>query len=606
MKTSVRTAGTLVLVGVIALAPAVAAQPTSGSAPITDVHYDVTFTAAGGARRHVSVQMRFTTGEAAPVVLSLPSWTPGSYTIKNFARNVVNFSADQGGSPLRWDKTDQDSWRVFPRGPGPIGIRFDYRADSLTNDGSWARPDFLLFNGTNLFHYPEGSDLNFPATVTVTTEPAWKVVTGMAPTGNRTYAATNYHDLVDMPFFVGRFDLDSAQISGRWLRFATYPMNSVPASERREVFQALSRIVAPQVKVFGDVPWTTYTILQIVDPAKSGGSGLEHVNSHVDILAPEMIGAPVLISLYAHEIFHVWNVKRMRPADLVPYRYDQAQPSPMLWISEGITDYYADLSMVRGGIVDARGFYDLLTQKAVEVASLPEISLEDASVSAWIRPRDGTEYVYYPKGALAGLLLDVMIRDATDNRGSLDGVMRSVYQSTAREARGFTSEEWWSAVSREASGKSFEDFYARYIDGREPLPMDSVLRLAGLRMAGDDLREPRLGVTTTQDSSGYVITQPLPGGPPLPAGLESGDVLLAVGGITLTDQLWLEKFRARYARASDGTEVPVRVRRGTGDQTVKVRLGFVSRVDPRIVEDPGASAKARRIREGLLRGTTRP
>jgi len=262
--------------------------------------------------------------------------------------------------------------------------------------------------------------------------------------------------------------------------------------------------------------------------------------------------------------------------------------------------------MVRGGIVDARGFYDLLTQKAVEVASLPDISLEDASVSAWIRPRDGTEYVYYPKGALAGLLLDVMIRDATDNRGSLDGVMRSVYQSTAREARGFTSEEWWSAVSREASGKSFEDFYARYIDGREPLPMDSVLRLAGLRVAGDDMREPRLGVTTTQDSSGYVITQPLPGGPPLPAGLESGDVLLAVGGITLTDQLWLEKFRARYARASDGTEVPVRVRRGTGDQTVKVRLGFVSRVDPRIVEDPGASAKARRIREGLLRGTTRP
>ncbi len=605
MKTSVQTRDALVGIALAVLAPAVVAQPTA-SAPIADVHYDVTFTAAGAARRHVSVQMRFTTNAGAPVVLSLPSWTPGSYTIKNFARNVVNFSADQGGSALRWDKTDQDSWRVFPRGPGAIGIRFDYRADSLTNDGSWARPDFLLFNGTNLFHYPEGSDLNFPATVTVTTEPEWKVVTGMTASGNRTYAAANYHDLVDMPFFVGRFDLDSAQISGRWLRFATYPTNSVPASERRDVFQALNRIVAPQVKVFGDVPWTTYTILQIVDPAKSGGSGLEHVNSHVDILAPEMIGAPVLISLYAHEIFHVWNVKRMRPTDLVPYRYDQPQPSTMLWISEGVTDYYADLSMVRGGIVDARGFYDLLTQKAVEVASLPETSLEDASVSAWIRPRDGTEYVYYPKGALAGLLLDVIIRDATDNRGSLDGVMRSMYQSTARDGRGFTSDEWWSAVSREAGGKSFEHFNTRYIDGREPLPMDSVLRLAGLRVAGDDLREPRLGVTTTQDSSGYVITQPLPGGPPLPAGLESGDVLLALGGITLTDPLWLEKFRARYARASDGTEVPVRVRRGTGDRTVKVRLGFVSRVDPRIVEDPGASAKARRIREGLLRGTTRP
>jgi len=590
----------------LGLAPSVAAQSSVASAPISDVRYDVIFTAAGATRRHVTVQMRFTSASTAPVVLSLPSWTPGSYTIKNFARNVVNFSADQGGTALRWDKTDQDSWRVFPREPGAVGIRFDYRADSLTNDGSWARSDFLLFNGTNLFHYPEGSDLSFPATVTVTTEPAWKVATGMTPGGERTYTAANYHDLVDMPFFVGRFDLDSAQISGRWLRFATYPTGSVPASERRDVFQALNRIVAPQVKVFGDVPWTTYTILQIVDPAKSGGSGLEHVNSHVDILAPEMIGAPVLISLYAHEVFHVWNVKRMRPADLVPYRYDEPQPSAMLWISEGVTDYYADLSMVRGGIVNARGFYDLLTDKAVEVASLPPISLEDASLSAWIRPRDGTEYVYYPKGALAGLLLDVIIRDATDNRGSLDGVMRSLYQSTAPGGRGFTSEEWWGAVSREANGKSFDDFYARYIDGREPLPLDSVLRLAGLRVGGDEQREPRLGVTTTQDSSGFVVTQPLPGGPPLPAGLESGDVLLAVGGIGLSDALWLEKFRVRYARANDGTEVPVRIRRGAGDQTVKVRLGFVSRVDPRIVEDPRASPKARQIREGLLRGTTRP
>lgn len=605
MKTSVR-AVTLAFTALAGLTPPVDAQSGAAPAPISDVHYNVSFTSAGAARRHVTVQMRFTTASQSPVVLSLPSWTPGSYTIKNFARNVVNFSAEQGGSAVRWDKTDQDSWRVFPRGPGAIGIRFDYRADSLTNDGSWARPDFLLFNGTNLFHYPEGSDLNFPATVTVTTEPAWKVVTGMTQSGERTYAAGNYHDLVDMPFFVGRFDLDSTQISGRWLRFATYPAGSVPGSERRDVFQALNRIVAPQVKVFGDVPWTTYTILQIVDPAKSGGSGLEHVNSHVDILAPEMIGAPVLISLYAHEIFHVWNVKRMRPADLVPYRYDQAQPSPMLWISEGVTDYYADLSMVRGGIVNARGFYDLLTEKAVEVASLPETSLEDASLSAWIRPRDGTEYLYYPKGALAGLLLDVIIRDASDNRGSLDGVMRNLYQSTALRGRGFTSDEWWSAVSREASGKSFEDFYARFVDGREPYPLDSILRLAGLRVGGDEQREPRLGVTTMQDTSGVVVTQPLPGGPPLPTGLASGDVLLAVGGIGLNDPLWLEKFRARYARASEGTEVPVRIRRGTSDQTVRVRLGFISRVDPRIGEDPGASPKARLIREGLLRGTTRP
>jgi predicted metalloprotease with PDZ domain len=356
--------------------------------------------------------------------------------------------------------------------------------------------------------------------------------------------------------------------------------------------------------VFGDVPWTTYTILQIVDSAKAGGSGLEHQNSHVDIIAPELVGAPVMISLYAHEVFHAWNVKRLRPADLVPYRYDRPQPTPLLWVSEGITDYYADLAQVRGGTVNARGFYELLTDKAAEVFASPPTALEDASLSAWIRPRDGTEYLYYPKGAVAGLLIDIMIRDATDNASSLDHVMRALYQTTARN--GFTTEDWWAAVSRAANGKSFAEFHSRYVDGREAFPWDSVLPLAGLRMGGTEQRDPMLGITTSQDSSGLYITQPLEGGPPLPAGLESGDLLVAVAGVRVSDPLWLQKFRARYGRATEGTEVPVRIRRNAREQTVRVRLRFVTRVDPRIVEDSRASPKALRIREGLLRGTTRP
>jgi predicted metalloprotease with PDZ domain len=582
------------------------AQAGATSARISEIHYEVIFTAASAARRQVTSEMRFTVGGEAPVILSLPSWTPGSYAINNFARNASNFYAEQAGAELRWDKIDHDSWRVFPRSAGPVRVRFEYKADSLENEGSWSRSDFLLFNGTNLFLYPEASSLDFPATVTVTTEAAWKVVTGMTSTGERTFTERNYHDLVDMPFFVGRFDVDSVQIAGRWLRLATYPAGTVPAAERAAVFEALNRVVPPQVRVFGEVPWTTYSILQIVDSAQPGGSGLEHQNSHVDILNPDMVGAPVLISLYAHEIFHAWNVKRLRPADLTPYRYDQPQPSTLLWISEGITDYYADLAQVRGGTVNARGFYDLLTEKIAEVALLPPTALEDASLSAWIRPRDGTEYLYYSKGALAGLLLDIMIRDATDNRGSLDRVMRSLYQSTYRNGRGFTSDDWWSAVSREANGKSFDDFSARYVDGREPYPFERILPLAGLRLGGDPVREPRVGIATMQDTSGFYVTDLGPGSPPLPPGLESGDRLLAVGGISVHDPAWLEKFRARYARASEGTEVPVRIQRDGRDQTVRVRLRFVTQVDPRVVEDPRASSKARRIRDGLLRGVTRP
>jgi len=596
----------LLLVAVSAGSHAAFAQTIATSAPITDIRYEVTFTRANAERRVVSSVMTFTVGGDAAVILSLPSWTPGAYEISNFARNVSSFSAEEGGNSLAWDKLDPDTWRVRPRGAGEVSVKFDYQADSLDNAASWSRPDFLLFNGTNLFLYPEGRGFNFPASVSINTEAGWKIATGMTSTGARRFAASNYHDLVDMPFFVGQFDLDSAQISGSWVRFATYPAGSVAGGARIAVWEALKRVIPAEVKVFGEVPWNTYSVLQITDPAYGGGSGLEHQNSHVDVIGPGMGGSPVMPSLYAHEIFHAWNVKRLRPGDLWPYKYDQEQPTSLLWISEGITDYYADLAEVRGGVINAAGFYAATGEKISEVADLPPTALEDASLSTWIHPRDGTEYVYYPKGSLAGLLLDIIIRDASDNRRSLDDVMRELYNAAYKNNRGFTSDEWWSAVGRAANGKSFTDFYARYIDGREPYPWDTILPLAGMRLARDTLNEPRVGIGTVQDSSGVHVTEVVPGSAAEAAGVQPGDLLLAVGGISATDPTWSLKFRTKYARSPEGSPLPILVRRNGREQTLEARLHFASRVESRLVEDARASAKARRVREGLLRGTTRP
>ena len=548
--------------------------------------------------------MTFTVGGSAPVILSLPSWTPGAYEISNFARNISGFSAEEAGNSLSWDKIDQDTWRIAPTGAGEVTVRFDYLADSLDNAHSWSRPDFLLFNGTNLFLYPEGRGFGFPAAVSVSTEAAWKIATGMTQTGPRRFSASNYHDLVDMPFFVGAFDLDSAQISGTWVRFATYPSGSVAGSARVAIWEGLKLMIPPQVKVFGEVPWTTYTVLQIADPSYGGGSGLEHQNSHVDVLGPGMLGSPVLLSLYAHEIFHAWNVKRLRPSELWPYRYDQEQPTPLLWISEGITDYYADLAEVRGGIINAAGFYSATNDKISQVAELPPTGLEDASLSTWIHPRDGTEYIYYPKGSLAGLLLDILIRDASDNRRSLDDVLRELYNADYKNGRGFTADDWWSAVSRAANGKSFTDFNARYIDGREPYPWDSVLPLAGMRLARDTVNEPRVGIGTVQDSTGVHVTEVVTGSAAEAAGVQVGDILLAVGGLSATDPAWSPTFRLKYARSPEGTALPILVRRNGREQTLQGHLRFVARVDSRLVEDSRASAKARRVREGILRGIT--
>ncbi|MFL5524087.1 MAG: PDZ domain-containing protein, partial [Gemmatimonadaceae bacterium] len=592
------------------LAPAIAmgglsiratAQVVATSAPISDISYEVTFTRTNAAVRRVSSAMTFTVGGAEPLLLSLPSWTPGAYEIGNFARNVADFAAEEAGHTLAWDKVDADTWRVRPSGVGQVIVRFNYLADSLDNANTWARPDFLLFNGTNLFLYPEGRGFDFPASVTVNTEAAWKVVTGMTPAGQRRYSASNYHDLVDMPFFVGNFDVDSSQVAGTWVRFATYPAGSVSGGVRIASLTALKLVIPVEAKVFGEVPWTNYTVMQIADPSYSGGSGLEHQNSHVDVLGPGMIGSPVMPSLYAHEIFHAWNVKRLRPSDLWPYRYDVEQPTTMLWISEGITDYYADLAEVRGGIVDPKGFYDLTTDKILEVEGLPPTSLEDASLSTWVHPRDGTEYVYYPKGSLAGLLLDIMIRDASDNHASLDDVFRALYNAAYKNGRGFTLDQWWATVSKAANGKSFSDFYARYIDGREEFPYDRVLPLAGLRLTRDTSLVPQLGISSLQDSSGVHVNQVGPGSAAAVAGVQPGDDLISVGGIEASDPEWTDKFRARYAGQAEGTLLPLVVRRSGTNQTLTARLHFVPRVASRLVEDPRASAKARRVREGILR-----
>ena len=234
---------------------------------------------------------------------------------------------------------------------------------------------------------PRDAPLSFSSRVTVRTESDWRVATGMTSVrgaGDRTYSAATYHDLVDMPFFVGNFDVDSAQVSGKWMRFATYPVGSVTSTARQQAWDQLKRSVPPQVAVFGDVPWDNYTVLQIVDSTFQGASGLEHANSHVDIFSPVFIGSEFQPSLYAHEIFHAWNVKRLRPAELWPYQYDTPQPTPWLWVSEGITDYYADLALVRGGITSDSAFYAQTTDKINQVDAAGAIALEDASLNTWI------------------------------------------------------------------------------------------------------------------------------------------------------------------------------------------------------------------------------
>jgi len=420
--------------------------------------------------------------------------------------------------------------------------------------------------------------------------------------GSNNFTAGNYHDLTDMPFYVGRFAIDSTRIADRWIRLAWYPAASLTTARRDRTFAWLQKFVPADVALFGEAPFRNYTIFQRSDTVVNGG-GLEHQASQVDEVLTSQLDADYLAGLYSHEFFHAWNVKRLRPADLVPYRYDDAQPTTWLWVSEGVTDYYGALATVRGGVNDSTRFFDFIAGEIASVASAPPTAVSDASLNSWINPTDGSGGLYYPKGGLIGCLIDVMIRDATDNRSSLDFVMRRLYVTTYKQQhRGFTGAEWWSEVSRAANGKSFAEFARRYVDGREPLPVDSVLQLAGLRFHGDTIREPRLGIGTAVDSTGLKISQIGPTSAAAAAGARVGDQIVSLGDVTITNDDSFETFRGRYAGTSL-TTIPLVVRRGTETLTLQLPVRLSTRVRAIVEPVPNASAKALAIRHGLLTGS---
>jgi predicted metalloprotease with PDZ domain len=608
--TRVVAAGWLALFGRPLLAQSLegpgALLPTS--APVSNLRYEVTLDSTTAAMHQIDVVTIMTVDGPGPVILSLPAWTPGAYQMVWFARWVTAFRpTDASGRALTWGMLDYQTWRIDPAGSQQIRVAFTYTADTLDNAMSWTRSDFGYFNGTNLFLYPHGRSLDFPATVVIRSSSGWRVATGMTPLPDHpsTFTAQTYHDLVDMPFFVGRFALDSAQVAGHWIRFANYPVDAITHAQRATVLKWLSAVIPIEAAVFDTIPWSRYTVLQVSDSAHRGTSVLEHQSSQLGIGDAARTDYPFTPGVYAHEIFHSWNVKRMRPADLTPYRYDVPQPTPWLWVSEGITDYYADLAVVRSGIAGDSMFYHLTTRKIDQVDAAAPVALTDESLSTWIHPigAPGFRWLYYPKGSLVGFMLDILIRDASDDRASLDSVMRAVYRTTYERHRGFTSADWWGAVSHAAGGRSFDEFDRRYVEGRSAFPWDSVLALGGLRLVGDTLHEPTLGVEDEPDTGGRRIIRVDTASPAAAAGLRPGDLVLSIAGLFVASPDFAEQFQARYANYPVvPTSVPVILYRSGQPLAVQMPLTIRTQLVHRIVPDSAASAKAIRIRTSILRG----
>jgi predicted metalloprotease with PDZ domain len=542
--------------------------------------------------------------------VSLPAWSPGNYEIQNYARYLHDFSArGASGQPLRWDRGDKDTWRVWPAGGDRVTIEFDYEPEKI--DLSLARTvaDFAQFLGTNLFLF-EAGQLSRPAEVRFRLPAGWQVTTALKGPTNGVYRASDYHELADAMTFLGRFSLDSLQAGGKWIRLAVWPATDYTAPVARSLRAAVSRMAPVQNRIMGEAPYDVYTIFfnVIHEPVDFGG-GLEHSFSQYDIMPANAFADLVsgklgdfMYPLMSHEFFHLWNVKRIRPVEMWPYNYETEQYTPLLWWSEGVTDYYADLTNIRSGLWSTNEFLANAGSDIGQIEATPEPwSVEDGSEATWINEvYINSSQLYYPKGSVIGFLMDITIRDATDNAHNLDEVMRALYTRYYKQGRGFSTTDLLSEL-RAAGMPDVDTFYRRYIDGREPLPYDSVFAKAGLRLRRET--GPLLGVATQATAEGESqVTGVVPGSAAAAAGVQPNDILASVGDIRVTsDATWAQSFRARY-RGKAGQPLTLGVRRGgqTLTLTTTVREGPIGAGVLERVSNP--TAKQAKIWQGLATG----
>jgi predicted metalloprotease with PDZ domain len=452
--------------------------------------FEVTITAAPTASAFIDFQM--------------PAWSPGRYVIYDFARNVQEISASGGGRRLPVTKADKQTWRVMHGGERVV---FSYKVFANDVSGTFSQLDgrHAIFNGASIFMYVAGRKPN-PARLTIEAPPGWRVINGLSSNVRQTvFDAPNYDILIDTPTEIAPdFNLQEFTIDGREYRVVTHQLGDERTRTDRYVAD-VRRIVEAALALMGPPDFERYTFLVHFDPDSDGGDGMEHLTSTNIVRSFELDedeGYDSLLNVTAHEFFHVWNVKRLRPAGLGPWDYTRENYTTNLWIAEGVTSYYADLLLARAGLWSERRFLQSLSEQITTLQNTPGrrlMSLEQSSFDTWLyvaaraRQRVNTNDIsinYYNKGHIVGALLDLEIRRRTNSARSLDDVFRLLYrrfyldapaESYYLKGRGYRAADFLDAVN-EVSNSDFGPFFARYVSGADELDYDGSLAHAGLRL----------------------------------------------------------------------------------------------------------------------------
>ena len=539
------------------------------------------------------------------LTVQIPAWN-ALYQIRDFSSHVREVQAFSGSARLPIEKVDKDTWKIT--GQGTIIIRYATFWDDpgpfatqLNGEHAFINPAMILF------YLPERRSESVHLALQDVPDP-WRVACALhaademvGGTRGVSFDAKNYDSLADAPIEVGAFEQFDLNDISPGITVAVHGDNW----RKGQVEEELKRICQSEILLMHGAPFEHYTfILHIGKGAAGAGGGMEHANSTAIAIPSDTF----LPGVAAHEFFHLWNVKRIRPASLEPVDYTREQYTRALWFAEGVTSTYGTYTLVRSGIWNRQQFYQDLSQQISELEARPANrwqSAEQSSLDAWLEkysiynsPEDSASY--YTKGQILGVLLDILIRDRSYNQKSLDDVLRAMNEEFAKQGKTYRDSLDIRLTVEEVAGAPFEEFFRDYVAGTKAFPYQSVLALAGLELRTVEHKLATLGFSVDRDPSGGLTVRSVgAGSPAAQAGLRAGDAILSWngGGPPRRPSRWI-------LEQKPGDKLRLRIRRDEKELTLEFALGETEEPFFLIAENPNASEKARRIRDGMLQPMT--
>ena len=498
--------------------------------------------------------------------LKMPVWTPGSYLVREYARHIQDFVAeDSKGEILTSHKVSKNHWQVVAENNSTVLIKYRIYANELTVRTNHLDSTHGYFNGAALFFFIPDFEQEQIKVKVIPPQADWQVTTTLTAVAgeDNTYIAQDFDTLVDTPIEVGTQQVHNFEVLGKPHSWAIWSQGNV---KPKKLIKDTAKIIETEAEMFGGLPYEQYIFL--LHLSGSGYGGLEHKDSctlnYPRFGFRDREKYERFLQLVAHEFFHLWNVKRIRPKALEKFDYETENYTTSLWFCEGTTSYYDILIPLRAGIYKRKTYLKNLSKDINKYLTTPGRNVQplgESSYDAWIKLyrrdaySDNNQISYYLKGQLVSLLLDLLIRAKYNNKRSLDDVMRLMWQRFGQDEIGFSEVQLRDTIA-EVAEENLDDFFTRYIETTEELPFNDYLDAFGLYLKTVDNTDiPYIGIKVQSENNKEVIGFVEAQSPAALAGIDAKDELLAINGIRV-DSTSLNE-RLKNYQANDTIQVTV-------------------------------------------------